>query len=348
MTSSGSPHGGRRSTAVLVTGANGEVGHGLIRALHAAGRRDLVALDIREVDADLRPLCMDAHVGDICDGALLGRLLAMYEIREIYHLAALLSTRAEFTPETAHEVNVGGTLRLLQLAADQSRSHGQRVKFVFPSSIAVYGLPDLQTKAAAGAIPEDRFLHPTTMYGCNKLYCEHLGVYYARHYRQLAQDRIPDILDFRCVRFPGLISADTVPAGGTSDYAPEMIHAAAQGRAYACFVRPDTRIPFLTMPDAVEAMLALARADERRLTRHVYNLRAFNPSAAEIAQLVREHFPGADITFEPDLQRQAIVDSWPEDVDDRAARADFGFAPRHDLEAAFADYLAPRIRARYA
>jgi nucleoside-diphosphate-sugar epimerase len=186
------------------------------------------------------------------------------------------------------------------------------------------------------------------MYGCNKLYCEHLGRYYASHYRRLAQDRVPDLLDFRCVRFPGLISADTVPSGGTSDYAPEMIHAAAQGQRYACFVRPDTRIPFMTMPDAIDALLQLARADAGSLTRHVYNLSSFSPTAGEIADIVRECFPGAEITFEPDLQRQAIVDSWPADVDDSAARRDFGFAPRHDLGAAFAEYLVPRIRARYA
>jgi nucleoside-diphosphate-sugar epimerase len=340
--------GGRRNSAVLITGAGGEVGHGLIKALHERGRRDVIGLDVRKLDREQRALCMETLVGDICDAALLGRLLATFEITEVFHLAALLSTRAEFTPETAHDVNVGGTLSLLRLAAEQARSHGRQVKFVFPSSIAAHGVPDLATKAAAGRVAEDRFLDPTTMYGCNKLYCEHLGRYYARHYRQLAQDRIPDLIDFRCIRFPGLISADTLPSGGTSDYAPEMIHAAAAGNAYACFVRPDTRIPFMTMPDAIDALLALADADAVRLTRHVYGLSAFSPTAGEIATLVREWFPQARIDFAPDLQRQAIVDSWPADVDDSAARADWGFAPRHDLGAAFAEYLVPRIRARYA
>ncbi len=130
----------------------------------------------------------------------------MYEITEIYHLAALLSTRGEFTPETAHDVNVGGTMNLLNLAVEQARSHGHRVKFVYPSSIAVFGMPDLETKARAGAVAEDQYLNPTTMYGCNKLYCEHLGRYYANHYRQLSEDRIPHLPDFRCPRYPGLIS----------------------------------------------------------------------------------------------------------------------------------------------
>jgi len=340
--------GSRRNTAVLITGAGGEVGHGLIRALHAAGNRNVVAIDIRKLDHELRDQCMESLVGDICDSSLLARLLAMFEIREIYHLAALLSTRAEFTPETAHEVNVGGTLSLLHLASEQARSHGNRVKFVFPSSIAAYGIPDLATKAAAGRVREDEYLEPRTMYGCNKLYCEHLGRYYASYYRQLAKDRQEEVVDFRSVRFPGLISADTVPSGGTSDFAPEMIHAAAAGKPYPCFVRPDTRIPFMTMPDAIQALLDLAAADRQHLNRHVYNVTSFNPSAGEIADIVRAEFPNADISFEPDLQRQAIVDSWPEDVDDAAARADFGFSPQHDLEGAFSDYLVPRIRARYA
>ncbi|MFO1052141.1 MAG: NAD-dependent epimerase/dehydratase family protein [Planctomycetota bacterium] len=342
------PSGSSRSTAILITGAGGEVGHGLIRALWERGARDVVAIDIRELDPDIRAMCAQTFVGDICDAMLLGRLLAMYEVYEIYHLAALLSTRSEFTPETAHEVNVGGTLGLFRLAAEQARSHGQRVKMIFPSSIAAYGVPDLATKARAGKVDEHQFLEPTTMYGCNKLYCEHLGRYYSKHYRQLAKDRTPDLIDFRCVRFPGLISADTVPSGGTSDYAPEMIHAAAKNESYSCFVREDTRIPFLTMPDAIEALLTLATADAKRLTRQVYNLSGFAPSAGEIANLVRSHFPNARISFSPDVHRQAIVDSWPADVDDTAARTDFGFRPKHGLEAAFREYLVPAIRARYA
>lgn len=348
MTQKTTPAGGRRNSAVLITGAGGEVGHGLIRALRDSGRDDIVALDIRKLDRETRDLCMETFIGDICDHALTGRLLATFEITEIFHLAALLSTRAEFTPETAHDVNVGGTLSLLQLAAEQSRSHGNRVRFILPSSIAAYGIPDLETKNRAGRVSENEHLRPTTMYGCNKLYCEHLGRYYARHYRQLAQDRIDDILDFRCVRYPGLISADTVPSGGTSDFGPEMIHAAARGEPYACFVRPDTRIPFMTMPDAIDALMALSQADETKLSRHVYNLGAFNPSAGEFAEIVGEAFPGAEITFEPDAQRQAIVDSWPADVDDTAARRDWGYAPKHDLDTAFSEYLVPRIRARYA
>lgn len=339
--------GSRRGAAVLITGGGGEVGHGLIRALHQMGRRQIVSIDVHELDPDIKAMCMEAFTGDICDSTLLGRLLATYEITEIFHLAALLSTRGEFTPETAHDVNVGGTLGLLRLAAEQARSHGHRVKFIFPSSIAVYGIPDLETKRSAGSVSEDKFLQPTTMYGCSKLCCENLGRYYAQHYRQLAKDRVPHILDFRCVRFPGLISADTLPSGGTSDYASEMVHAAALGKPYACFVREDTRIPFATMPEAIDALLALASVNRGALTRCVYNLGGFNPSAGEIAELVRESFPDARITFEPDEQRQAIVDSWPEDVDDSSLLADLGIERKHGLRSAFSEYIVPQIRARY-
>jgi nucleoside-diphosphate-sugar epimerase len=184
------------------------------------------------------------------------------------------------------------------------------------------------------------------MYGCNKLYCEQLGSYYARHYKQLSADAIARV-DFRCVRFPGLISAVTMPAGGTSDYASEMIHAAAKGEHYDCFVRPDTTIPFMAMPDGVDALLTLASALRSRLTRSAYNLTAFNPSAEAIRKVVLAAFPGASVDYKVDPKRQGIVDSWPADVDAGAAQTDWGFAPKYDFERAFRDYLIPSIRDRY-
>jgi threonine 3-dehydrogenase len=154
-------------------------------------------------------------------------------------------------------------------------------------------------------------------------------------------------VDFRCVRFPGLISALTVPSGGTSDYAPEMIHAAARRESYACFVRPDTRIPFMAMPDAVDALLQLAEAPRPRLTRTAYTLSAFSPSAEQIRDVVLNAFPSADITWSVDAKRQGIVDTWPAEVDDSAARIDWGFAPHYDFARAFDEYLIPTIRERY-
>jgi nucleoside-diphosphate-sugar epimerase len=185
------------------------------------------------------------------------------------------------------------------------------------------------------------------MYGCNKLYGEHLGRYYAAHYRQLAVDQSAHGVDFRSIRFPGLISAFTLPTGGTSDYGPEMLHQAAKGESYACFVREDTRMPFMAMPDAIKALIDLAAAPKESLTTHVYNITSFNPSAGEILAEVRRAFPKAHVTFEPDERRQAIVDSWPADQDDSRARKDWGWEPSFDQSKAFADYLIPNISRRY-
>ena len=336
-----------RKPVVLITGAGGEIGHGLIEQLVATGRHSIVTLDLNPLDPTLGTHVQREFTGSINDTRLLDRILSEFEIDTVYHLAALLSTRSEFTPLTAHQVNVEGTLSLLEFSQREAESHGRPVLFLYPSSIAAYGLPDSGSKARAGRVREDDYNTPTTMYGCNKLYCEQLGRYYARFYKQLAAESKSGRVDFRCVRFPGLISAATVPSGGTSDYAPEMIHAAAKGEPYACFVRPETRIPFMVMPDGVVALLKLAAAPRERLTRTAYNVAAFNPSAEEILAEVLRAFPDAQISWKNDAKRQRIVDSWPEAVDDSVARADWGFAPRYDFASAFRDYLIPTIRARY-
>jgi nucleoside-diphosphate-sugar epimerase len=230
---------------------------------------------------------------------------------------------------------------------EQSSWQGRPVKFLFPSSIAVYGLPDLETKLAAGPVLEKDWTIPTTVYGCNKLYCEYLGNYFAAYYRQLAADKRPSSVDFRAVRFPGLISAFTMPAGGTSDYGPEMLHHAARGEPYACFVRPDTQIPFMVMPDAIKSLVMLEAAPRDRLSQHVYNVTSFSMSAAGIYDVVQQVFPAARVTFEPDPNRQGIVDRWPADIDDTAARRDWDWKPDYDQARAFEQYLIPNIARRY-
>jgi nucleoside-diphosphate-sugar epimerase len=335
-----------RKPAVLITGAGGEIGHGLIEQLAKDGSRSIVTIDLAPLDKNLAAHVQREITGSIMDRPLIERLLSEFEIDLVFHLAALLSTRSEFSPLAAHEVNVGGTLNLLEFAQQQSSSHGRPVVFMYPSSIAVYGLTRA-TKIAAGKVREDQFTESTTMYGCNKLYCEQLGRYYARHYKQLSAEHSGTV-DFRGVRFPGLISAITVPSGGTSDFAPEMIHAAAKGEPYACFVREDTRIPFMAMPDGVDALITLAAAPRESLSLPCYNLGAFAPSAAEVEAEVKRAFPDAKISYNVDTKRQGIVDSWPADVDDSAARRDWGFAPRYGFEDAFRDYLIPTITKRYA
>ena len=337
-----------RKPVVLITGAGGEIGHGLIAHLAAEGRQPVITLDVNPLEPSLGRMVQREFTGSIMDKSLLERVLSEFEVETVYHLAALLSTRSEFTPVTAHQVNVEGTLNLLEFSQREAESHGRPVTFLYPSSIAAYGLPDLATKQRAGKVKEDDYNTPSTMYGANKLYCEQLGRYYARFYKQLAAEPQSGRVDFRSVRFPGLISALTVPSGGTSDYAPEMIHAAAKGEAYGCFVRPDTTIPFMAMPDGVSALLTLASAPKASLTRTSYNLSGFSASAEQVLAEVVRAFPKAEISWENDRKRQGIVDSWPEDVDDSAARRDWGFAPAYDFERAFRDYLIPTITKRYA
>jgi nucleoside-diphosphate-sugar epimerase len=335
-----------RRPVTFVTGAGGEVGHGLVARFAERGTT-LVTLDVNTLDASLAPLVAREFTGSITDGVLLERILAEFEVDLIFHLAALLSTRSEFAPLTAHRVNVEGTLHLLEFAQKQGESHGRPVVLVYPSSIAVYGLPSLDVKTRAGRVREEEYLQPLTMYGCNKLSCEQLGHYYAGHYKQLSAETAAPHVDFRAVRFPGLISATTLPSGGTSDYAPEMIHAAARGEPYKCFVRPDTRIPFLAMPDAVDALLALAAAPRSRLTRSAYNAGGFSPTAGEIRDVVADAFPDAVVSFDVDEKRQRIVDSWPAELDASAARTDWALAPRYDFQHAFSEYLIPTIRRRH-
>ncbi len=334
-----------RKKVIMITGAVGEIGQALVSYLTRETQIELLTMDLNPM-----PPGFDSSIthvqGDILDDALLSRLVSEYEIDVIYHLAALLSTRAEFTPGLAHRVNVDGTMRLLQLAAEHSERSGRSTRFIFPSSIAAYGLPDLEIKGRDSDVREWEWNQPSTMYGCNKLYCELLGSYFSRNYQQLA-DKTPTRVDFRSLRFPGLISAFTLPSGGTSDFAPEMIHAAARGEAYDCFVRADTRIPFMAMPDAVEALLSLSEASSDALKQRVYNVTSFSLTAAEIRDLVLKSFPEAQIRFQPDSRRQVIVDSWPADLDDSAARSDWGWSPVYDAKQAFETYLIPNIMQMY-
>lgn len=333
---------------VLVTGANGEIGRTLLQRLHTDGRYRVVTVDLTPLPEKYRGFCLETYAGNIMDRYLLDQIAAHHEIEVVFHLAALLSTRGERDPELAHQVNVEGTLHLLRVAQNQSGRLGRAVRFVFPSSIAVYGLPSTDEKKKAGRVKEDVYNVPITMYGCNKLYCEHLGRYFTSYFRQLGALASAARLDFRSLRFPGLISAETVPTGGTSDFGPEMLHAAAQGQPYTCFVGPDAKIPFMAMPDAVTSLVSLLEADRSKLSSSVYNVSAFSVSAGEIAERVKKAFPGAKIEFAPDAVRSKIVDSWPEDIDDTLARKDWGWKPAYDFDRAFDQYLLPIIKKRYA
>jgi len=329
----------------LITGACGEIGQALAQELAKKGGYRVVTSDIAPLPDSLKGLTAEHVQGDLVYKV---KVFYDYDFDVIFHLAASLSSKAEIATEEAHRINVEGTMQLLMLAAHRSEKYGKPVKFLFPSSIAAYGMPNLDAKKSAGAVKEEDWVSPHTMYGCNKLYCEKLGIYYGKYFGQKHLDEKPPVmLDFRALRFPGLISAFTLPSGGTSDYGPEMLHAAAQGKNYACFVRPDTKISFMAMPDAIKSLMTLMDAPREKLTANVYNVAAFAITAEDFRQRALKAFANVKVTFEPNPRRQGIVDSWPEDVDDSRARKDWNWKPDYDVDRFFEEYFLPEIRRRY-
>ncbi len=329
---------------VLVTGACGEIGQALVQELSKRGGCRIVTADIAPLPEAIRDLVAEHAQGDLLYKV---KIFYDYDFDLIFHLAASLSSKAEVATEEAHRINVEGTMQLLMLAAYRAEKYQKAIKFLFPSSIAAYGM-SLSEKRAAGCVKEFEYNAPHTMYGCNKLYCEKLGTYYSRYHGQRHLDPTPPLMvDFRALRFPGLISAFTLPSGGTSDYGPEMLHAAAQGKPYACFVREDTKISFMAMPDAIKSLLMLTDVPREKLSHVVYNVAAFSLTAGEFRDRAKKAFPGARITFQPNARRQGIVDSWPEDVDDSLARSEWDWKPDYGADAFFDDYFLPQIKKRY-
>lgn len=305
----------------LVTGANGQIGSDLVHALRRAhGADGIVALDLRPPPPSNGTA--DDHrfeTADVRDRSALARVLRTHEVGTVYHLASLLSASGERDPDRTWDVNVNGLKNVL----DEARAHG--LKVFWPSSIAVFG-PDTPKEQT----PQDTILNPNTMYGLTKRSGELLCRYYHRRYG----------VDVRSLRYPGLISYTTPPGGGTTDYAVDMLVAAAQGEPYTCFLRPDTRLPMMYMPDALRAVHALMAAAPTALSvRTGYNIAAFSFSAEELAAAIQQHCPTFTVTYDPD-QRQTIADTWPTSVDDTPARTDWGWTPTYDLDAMVEDMLA--------
>ena len=261
------------------------------------------------------------HDLDVTDEASVEELFAEVRPHRVFHLAAILSARGEEIPQRTYAVNQTGTVNVLEACR---KLEVERV--VFTSTIAVFGpgLPDV--------VGDDVPLQPTTMYGVTKVAGELLGDYYWRRFG----------LDFRAVRFPGLISA-SLPGGGTSDYALFMYTDGVRVGRYEAFCRADTRIPLMYMPDGIRALVELSEAPRGALRRCTYNIAAFSPTAQEIAESVASAIPDVRITFASDPRRQAILDSWPRILDDGNARADWGWSPEFSLDAMTAD-LVPKIR----
>ncbi len=302
----------------LVTGAGGQVGAELVRKLRQRGETVVPTDRVVPEGADENYRALD-----VTNRGELDELLAQEQPDVVYHLAAVLSARGEENPQATYEVNQTGTYNVLEAC----RQAGVR-RVVFTSSIAVFGprVPD--------PTPDDAPLSPTTMYGVTKVAGELLGAYYEHRYG----------LDFRGVRFPGLISA-AEPGGGTSDYALYMYVEGVRRGAYEAFCRPETRIPLMYMPDGIRALVEIGQAPKSRLTRCVYNIAAFSPTAADIAQSVERALSRVSIAFSPDPHRQAILDSWPRALDDAPARRDWDWAPAYDLEA-MTEELVSELRAR--
>lgn len=307
---------------ILVTGAGGQVGLDLIAHLRDAGHEvhgsDVAARPAADVLASDVPW----HSLDVTKGERIEGLVRELNVDQVFHLAAILSAKGEANPGLTYAVNQGGTYNVLEAC----RSAGVE-RVVFTSTIAVYG-PGL-----AEPVGDAVSLQPRTMYGVTKVAGELLGDYYTRRYD----------MDFRSVRFPGLISA-SLPGGGTSDYALFMYVDGVRKGSYEAFCRPDTRIPLMYMPDGVRALAELGAAERSSLSQCVYNIAAFSPTAQEIARSVADAIDGVEITFAPDPMRQAILDSWPNALDDTNARRDWNWKPTYDL-ASMTEDLVPKIRA---
>ncbi len=305
---------------ILVTGAAGQIGSELVPALREHHGSDMViASDIRIPQIETTSEGPFEHV-DCTHMREIEHAVRRHEIGTIYHLAALLSATAEERPRVAWDVNMGGLYRVLEVA----RQHGCAV--FYPSSIGAFGptTPPRET-------PQDTIQRPTTIYGITKVSGELLCDYYHQRFG----------LDTRGLRLPGLISYVAPPGGGTTDYAVEIFHHAIRYRQYTCFLRSDTRLEMMYMPDAIRAIIELMDADATRLLhRNAFNVTAMSITPAELADEIRRHRPEFDVDYEIDPIRQAIADSWPEQIDDAAARAEWGWKPRYDLATMTIDMLA--------
>lgn len=308
---------------ILITGANGQLGQVLSAELMKKHGDDaVIATDIRKIEGDTRPF----EFMDILNVHRLYELVHDYNITEIYHLAAILSASGEWNPTKTWNVNFDGLMSILNLANSQNIE-----KVFFPSTIAIFGdtTPKVNT-------PQHTALQPETVYGISKVAGEMWCNYYYNRYG----------VDVRSVRYPGVIGHQTMPGGGTTDYAVEIFHEAILKGHYECFLDKDTRLPMIYMDDVVTATLGLMEAPKEQIKeRTSYNLAAISFTPHEIAEEIKKHIPNFTIAYKPDY-RQAIAESWTESIDDSAARRDWGWQHAYDLERMVADMLT-QLRIKY-
>jgi nucleoside-diphosphate-sugar epimerase len=313
---------------ILITGAVGQIGSELTMALRARyGPENVIAAGHRTLPGpELRDSGPFEFV-DVIQRQDLERVVQQYNVGTIYHMAAVLSAVGEQRPDLCWDVNMNGLRNVLEV----TREHGA-LRLFCPSSIAVFGpdTPRLDT-------PQETVLCPTTMYGVTKVAGELLCEYYWRRFG----------VDVRGVRYPGIISHVTPPGGGTTDYAVDIFYDAVRHRRYTCFVRPDTVLPMMYMADCIKATIDLMEAKASSLVhRASYNLAAMSFSAADLAAEIQAHIPSFEVTYAPDPVRQAIADSWPQTIDDSAARQEWGWQPEYDMAVMTADML-DKLSERY-
>ena len=306
---------------ILVTGAAGQIGSELVPELRqrygndnviAAGHHTSLPADIRQAGP-----CTTL---DVSDPAQVDRAIKAYEIDTIYHLSSILSALAEQRRQVAYRVNIQGLYNVLEAAADNGLE-----RLIIPSSIAAFG-PD----TPGDRTPNETVQKPNTLYGISKVFGELMGNYYAR---QLG-------CDVRGVRLPGIISWKTEPTAGTTDYAVAIFYGAIRHRRYICYLEPDTLLPMMYMPDAILALMQVAEADGKRLRHHAdFNVNAMSFTPADLATAIQARLPEFRIHYRVDPLRQAIADSWPNSLDDSAARSEWGWQPNFDMDAMVDDML---------
>ncbi|MBC7920972.1 MAG: NAD-dependent epimerase/dehydratase family protein [Ferruginibacter sp.] len=300
-----------RADKILVIGANGQLGSELTGALRQAYGTDNV------VASDVHPPKENGEAGlfeqlDVLNPSRLGAILDQHRITQVYLLAAMLSATGEQHPKRAWDLNVNGLLHVLDAAVEKKLA-----KVYWPSSIAVFG-----PRTPDHATPQHTVTDPGTVYGISKLAGERWCEYYFRKHG----------VDVRSLRYPGLIGYQARPGGGTTDYAVDIYHKAAEGVPFECFLTADTCLPMLYMPDALRATLELMGADADRVkVRSGYNLAGNSLAPRDFAQSIRKFVPDFRITYRPDF-RQQIADSWPKSIDDAAARQDWGWQPAFSLD----------------
>ncbi len=297
---------------ILVIGCSGQIGSELTLALRKIyGNENVFATDIKQPPKDILE-SGPFNTLDVMDYNNLLHFAVRFKITQVYNLAAVLSGNAEKIPQQAWEINMRALMNTLELARDSDAK-----KLFWPSSIAVFGPTTPRHNT-----PQLTVMEPNTVYGISKLAGERWGEYYHKRYG----------VDFRSLRYPGLISYKTEAGGGTTDYAVEIYYEAIRNNSYNCFLREDTALPMMFMDDAIKATIQLMEADPQKLSlRSSYNVGGMSFTPKDVVAAIRKHQPDFEVTYEPDF-RQAIADSWPASIDDSVARADWGLNDAFTLE----------------